>query len=107
MCCVLETGKCARQEKSGVVQSRTAAGDEWGGEVQMAWGLDLEGRPSCEEAGRGSSKGLLPWTGAGWVPLLREDPDLDPHHCGEALMVREKGENCESLGTLKDKRKRL
>ena len=26
--CVLETGKCARQEKSGVVQSRTAAGGE-------------------------------------------------------------------------------
>ena len=77
------------------------------GEVQMAWGLDLEGHPRCEEAGRGSSKGLLPWTGAGWVPLLREDPDSDPHHCGEPLMVREKGENCESLGTLKNKRKRL
>ena len=105
--CVLETGKCARQEKSRVVQSRTAAGGELGRGVQMAWGPDLEGHPRCEEeVGCGSSKTVLPWTGAGWTPLLREDPDLDPHHCGEALLVREE-ENSESLGALRNKRKRL
>lgn len=106
--CVLETGKYARQEKSRVVQSRTAAGGELGSGVQMAWGPDLDGQPRCgEEVGHRSSKTVLSWTGAGRTPLLREDSDLDPHHCGEALMVRENGENSESLGALRNKRKRL
>lgn len=99
--CVVEAGKYARQEKSRVVQSRTAAGrvGEWG-----AGGLGPGRPPGHPGVGRRWAAGAADWPCPGQeagpeTPLLREDSDLDPHHCGEALMVREKGENSESLGS--------